>query len=158
MDKGAGKKADRKRYVPVFDPRLVLGPRQFEVPSLQSTDERFEMEFLEELLAHEPCNEDALMVLGHTYTQRGDYQKGLDIDQRLVRLRPADPTVHYNLACSYALLKQVDPALGALGRAFALGYRDFRYALADPDLANLRQDPRFARLVRRLLGRSSSDS
>ena len=124
----------------------------------QADDTRFEIEFFEELVSCDPCNEEALMILGNTYTRRGEYEKGLSIDRRLARLRPGDPTVYYNLACSYCLLRKLDEAFTALGRAISLGYRDARHMTKDPDLANLRSDPRFGTLLGRLIGRSASDS
>jgi hypothetical protein len=70
------------------------------------------------------------------------------IDKRLVHLRPNDPLAHYNLACSFALLKRPDLSLKTLRRAVELGYRDFRYMREDRDLESIRRDPRFRQLLR----------
>ena len=45
----------------------------------------------------------------------------------------------------------IEPAFEALERAIALGYRYLRWLCRDPDLKPLRQDPRFARLLRRAI-------
>ena len=63
-------------------------------------------------------------------------------------VRPNDPLAHYNLACSYALLKRGEQALKILRRAVELGYRDFRYMREDRDLDAVRNDPRFRQLLR----------
>ena len=76
------------------------------------------------------------------------FQEGLQIDKRLVQLRPRDALAHYNLACSYALLKRPDQSLKTLRRAVELGYRDFRYMAEDHDLDAIRHDPRFRQLLR----------
>jgi hypothetical protein len=55
----------------------------------------------------------------------------------------------YNLACSYALLGMTDKALAALERALQLGYSHLAHLHRDPDLLSIREDPRFARLLRR---------
>lgn len=159
--KKPGKESDPKtgRYEPMFDSRFTLQPKSFELASLgHDSDEQFELKFVEEVLAQDPCNEDALMLLGHTYTQLGKYEKGLNIDRRLVKLRPADPMVYYNLACSHSLLRNIDAALAALDRAASLGYRDVKQMLGDPDLANVRQDSRFRRWANRIFGHSARDS
>ena len=78
----------------------------------------------------------------------GRYADGLAVDKRLVHLRPDDPLAHYNLACSYALLKKNDLALKTLRYAIELGYRDFRYMREDRDLDSIRHDPRFRQLLR----------
>jgi len=63
-------------------------------------------------------------------------------------LRPSDALAHYNLACSYALLKRVDMSLKTLRTAMELGYSDFRYMKEDNDLESLRHDPRFRQMIR----------
>jgi tetratricopeptide (TPR) repeat protein len=108
----------------------------------------FELDFYEGVLNRNPDFVDALRVHGNNLTLKGRYADGLKIDRRLVDLRPRDALAHYNLACSYALLKKVDPALRALRKALELGYRDFPYLREDRDLNAVRKDPRFRQLLR----------
>ena len=107
----------------------------------------FEIAFYEGILEQLPDSVDLLMALGNDYTQRGLFEKGLTVDQRLCQLRARDPIIHYNLACSYSLLGRIDEALQALEQAIAYGYSDFRYVQLDPDLENLRGDPRYVSLL-----------
>lgn len=109
-----------------------------------------EISFLEGVLRRDPNYIEALQILGDAYTKRGDYERGLEIDRRLVALRPDDNLIHYNLACSLALTNQKDEAFRALERAIALGYRDVRWLQRDDDLKSLRDDPRFAQLLQKL--------
>ncbi len=106
----------------------------------------FEIPFYEDILKSKPDLVDALIVLGDAYTKKGLYDKGLEVDLRLSKLRPKDATVHYNLACDYTLLKRTDEAIATLERALKLGYRAFEHMSKDPDLDNIRGDARFAAL------------
>jgi len=107
----------------------------------------FEISFYEKLLRKNPDFTNALVALGDAYTRRGRYREGLAIDKRLVKLKPEDPTVHYNLACSYSLLKMADSSLSALKIAIHLGYCDFAFVDKDPDLEFIRKDPRYKELI-----------
>ena len=107
----------------------------------------FEISFYENLVKEKPDFVEALIPLGDAYTKRGQYKKGLEVDKRLVKLKPKNHLVHYNLACSYSLLKMVDQTLNALKKAIDLGYRDFAFMEADPDLENARKDNRYKDLV-----------
>jgi tetratricopeptide (TPR) repeat protein len=108
----------------------------------------FELEFYDRLLQRVPDFADALTAQASNLTTKGMLKEGLKVDQRLVQLRPHDPTAHYNLACRYALLKQPDLALKTLRHAVELGYRDFRYMDEDRDLDSIRKDPRFREILR----------
>src|SRR5262245_7052913 len=108
----------------------------------------FELDFFGRILERHPNYVDVLRVQGNNLTLKGRYVEGLQIDKRLVQLRPTDPLAHYNLACSYALLKSPDLSLKTLRRAVELGYRDFRYMREDRDLDSVRHDPRFRQLLR----------
>ena len=161
MIEGQGSQSSEKTdaHAPIFDHRLTLRRATFEVSSLCGVDDaQFELRFMEDVVERDPCNEDALMLLGHVYTQKGDYEKGLDVDRRLARLRPGDATAHYNLACSCSLVRKLDDAFVALERAATLGYRDVEHILKDPDLENLRGDARFRRFASRIFGKSGRDS
>ena len=91
---------------------------------------------------------DVLRAHGNNLTLKGRYAEGLEIDKRLVQLRPTDPLAHYNLACSYALLEEARPGPQDAAPAVELGYRDFRYMREDRDLDSIRHDPRFRQLLR----------
>jgi tetratricopeptide (TPR) repeat protein len=108
----------------------------------------FELEFFGGVLERSPDYVDVLRIMGNLLTLKGRFAEGLQIDRRLVQLRPNDPLAHYNLACSYALLKRLDQSLRTLRRAVELGYRDFRYMKEDHDLEAIRHDPRFRQLLR----------
>ncbi len=108
----------------------------------------FELEFFGRLLERCPDYVDVLRVMANNLTLKGRFAEGLQIDKRLVQLRPGDALAHYNLACSYSLLKRSELALKTLRRAVELGYRDFRYMREDRDLDAIRHDPRFRQLLR----------
>ncbi len=108
----------------------------------------FELEFFLGILRRIPDYVDVLRIVGNLLSLKGRFAEGMLVDKRLVQLRPTDPLAHYNLACSYVLLKKTDQAINTLRRALELGYRDFRYLKEDQDLASLRQDPRFRLLLK----------
>jgi tetratricopeptide (TPR) repeat protein len=126
--------------LPIRDAKLPRGK------SAKKKDLKFEIRFFEGISRRDPDFIEALQVLGDAYTQTGQWEKGLGIDQRLARLCPNNALVFYNLACSYSLMKQLDAAFAALGQAVKLGYNDARWLIKDPDLANLRQDNRFDKI------------
>jgi tetratricopeptide (TPR) repeat protein len=105
-----------------------------------------EIEFIEGVVHRDPTYVEALQVLGDDYTRRGRYHEGLKIDEQIAHLRPFDPTVLYNLACSYSLTGQSDLAVVALEKAINVGYTDFKWLSRDPDLANVRKHPGFAKI------------
>lgn len=108
----------------------------------------FELGFYGGVLGRNGGYVDVLRAHGNNLTLKGRFADGLEIDKRLIQLRPADALAHYNLACSYALLKKPDAALKTLRKAVELGYRDFRYMRDDHDLDSIRHDPRFRQLLR----------
>jgi tetratricopeptide (TPR) repeat protein len=109
----------------------------------ESKDLDVKIQFMEGIVRRDPEYIEALQLLGDHYTQRGQYQQGLRVDEQLSRLEPANPLVFYNLACSYSLIGEVDLAATALDKALALGYRDFKWLAKDPDLRKLRKHPAF---------------
>lgn len=123
-------------------------------PTTRERLERIGSEFLVEILRtateRDPRNLEALAELGHVLTRLGRFEEGLAADERLIALVPANATVHYNHACSLALLERQDEAFAALERALALGYDDAEHLREDEDLASLRGDPRFAAILARL--------
>lgn len=111
----------------------------------------FELVFFDGILARDPYFAAVLRVHADNLAARGHSARALQIDRRLVRLQPDRPVPWYNLACSHAVLGMVDPAFAALQRAIDLGYHLLDHMARDPDLKCLRRDPRFARLLRKVL-------
>lgn len=109
----------------------------------------FELDFFQAILDRLPDYTDALQVLASNLSSKGLVKEGLKVDQRIVQLRPADATAHYNLACRYALLRQPDLAIQTLKKAVDLGYKDFQFMTQDRDLESIRKDPRFCDLLKK---------
>lgn len=99
--------------------------------------------FLEGIIRRDGDFIEALQLLGDHYTERGEFEHSLNIDERLSKLQPRSALVFYNLACSYSLTGHVARAATALERALSLGYRDFKWLAKDPDLRMLRKDPAY---------------
>ena len=110
----------------------------------------FELEFYKSLVREAPDYVDALMLLGEAYTRKGLHEEGLKIDKRLISLRPRDPIIHYNLACSYCLLHMKKQALESLEKSIALGYVDLEHLATDPDFECLHNDTTFHKILRQL--------
>lgn len=126
-------------------PKKTSNPRR--KPTLQEMrDLDVEILFMEGLTKRDPGHIEALQILGDDYTRRDRFQDGLRIDERLSRLRPRDPMVHYNLACSYSLTQQCNLAAEALNTAINLGYDDFEWMARDPDLKALREHAAFKKV------------
>jgi tetratricopeptide (TPR) repeat protein len=101
--------------------------------------------------AYELDQRDFMQVLLACYRARS----GRDDEARAVlrTVRPA-PALYYNLACTHAMLGEADLAIDFLQREFLENHtssgsleRQKEWAREDPDLASLRDDPRFRRLV-----------
>jgi Flp pilus assembly protein TadD len=116
----------------------------------QFRDAAFEIAFFESVLRRDPASTDVIELLGGLYTKVGRIADGLKMDRRLVKLQPANPTAHYNLACSLALTRRRDAALRSLRAAVTLGYRDFDWMAQDPDLEVLKSLPAFVSLLTQL--------
>ena len=55
----------------------------------------FELAFFAGVLERQPDYVDVLRILGNLLTLKGRFAEGLQIDQRLVQLRPVDALAHY---------------------------------------------------------------
>ncbi len=111
---------------------------------------RFEAGLFELAIESNPDDLELLLALGSAYSRLGDVQKSLEVDLRLVDARPDEPIFHYNLACSYSLVGQLDAAFTSLRDAIKLGYDDLEHLTLDRDLDNLRRDRRFGEIVAEL--------
>jgi len=110
----------------------------------------FDIAIQEYLHEKDPGDFEAMALLAEYYTLAGRFKKGLEVDIKLVERAPLNPIVHYNLACSYSLLKNIDASLDELEMAVRLGYEDADHLDGDPDLENVKSTPRFRSLLKSL--------
>jgi tetratricopeptide (TPR) repeat protein len=123
---------------------------ELKAPNFQKDDEEFIVWFLEGVLENYPNYIECLMYLGNAYTAMRKYEEGLQMDLRLKKLKPYDPIVHYNLACSYSLLGKINLSLAALSKAIGLGYDDIQHIESDTDLDSLRNEEAYKTLINKL--------
>lgn len=55
--------------------------------------------------------------------------------------------IHYSMACNYALLGKTSLALKHLNLATGAGFNDFNWMMNDPDLAALKDSPKFKKIT-----------
>ena len=126
---------------------LALSQKQPRTKKAESEQTEFEIKFFSDVLERYPDYVEVLRAFGNLLTKQGHHEEGLEVDRRLVRLRPHDAVAHYNLACSYCLLRKHDQTLSVLRKAFELGYNDFAYLRKDRDLESIKNDRRFKKLL-----------
>lgn len=94
-----------------------------------------------------PPDRDAVALQMIQLAQAGRAVEAREHLQAYLEAVPDDSAMLYNLVCLDVMLGDTDLALADLDTALTRGYTNFRLMEADPGLAALRDDPRFADLV-----------
>ncbi|HEX8558315.1 MAG TPA: tetratricopeptide repeat protein [Pyrinomonadaceae bacterium] len=94
-----------------------------------------------------PRDPDSLYDRGVIELNRGDFVSAQELFERALKRDPEAADTHYALAAARARLGSVESALQALERAVELKPVLRVRAQADADLAVLRNDPEFERIV-----------
>ena len=102
---------------------------------------------LNDLLARNPTDADALSTLGACHLEAGRLDDAAPVLAEAVRLGPDNSLAHYNYACFCARTNREENCRAALTRALALEPRDKSRAAVDPDLALYRETAWFLELV-----------
>lgn len=110
----------------------------------------FEFNFYKTLYEKLPNDKRLISILAEMYTRHGEIDKGLELDQKLVKIDDGNALAHYNLACSLSLKEQFEDAVDALRQSISLGYCDFDWMLEDEDLKALRKTYHFLQLKKDL--------
>ena len=105
------------------------------------------MRVLEQQLELVPEDVRARILLANIYASIGKTDDSVRQLQTAVTLRPNEPNVLYNAACTFGLMEKKPEALDMLRRALEAGYANLDWASRDPDLTCLHGDAEFERLI-----------
>jgi adenylate cyclase len=94
-----------------------------------------------------PDDQRALNLGCNMLVSDGQVERGLELARRLLRLAPNDASTLYNTACAFANAGRRDEALDLLERRVRMGGLYRQWVERDPDLAGLRDHPRFQALL-----------
>jgi adenylate cyclase len=89
----------------------------------------------------------ALYFGAQIFVRLGERTTAVEWTERALGLQPDQPGVLYNAACVHAMLDETDRALDLLEDSLKAGFAHTSWIPRDPDLANLRGNPRFRKLV-----------
>jgi len=94
-----------------------------------------------------PDHPDTLTNRGLAYAKLERYDEALADFNRSLELRPDDSGTLYNLACLFSLWGKTDDALTYLEKAIDKDKKYREKAKTDKDFDNIRDDPRFKKLI-----------
>jgi adenylate cyclase len=98
----------------------------------------------------DPSNGAALGILAGGYALLGEKEKTREWIDRALLVDPDNLNMRYNFACVLSIMRDTDAALKMLQSALDLSGRgayQIRIAEVDSDFDNIRDDPRFAKVI-----------
>lgn len=114
------------------------------------------VDVVEKHLAWNPDDVRGLHLGAGSLLLLGQRDRALNWLDRALEMDPDDPIVLYNVACNLATMNETDASLGYLERAVAHGTISADWMRNDEDLVNLREEPRYARLLEQVEGGDQS--
>jgi hypothetical protein len=117
-----------------------------EALQVQPKDPAAAAKILEGVTTREPGNARAWRLLGAARHQHKDYAQAIEAYQKALAIQP-DPPATYGIAASYARLNDADRAFEWLAKAKETRQVDMSFVPVDPDFAELKADPRVAKLL-----------
>lgn len=81
----------------------------------------------------------------------GERAEGMRWIDKALRVDPSDPGVHYNVACTLARAGEKERAIDHIERAMELGFAGMKWLANDPDMATIKDDPRFKEAIKKAL-------
>jgi len=135
--------------VPAGVKPLTADLMRAEEPYLEGRWAEAETAYRQYVDAH-PSNAFAWNRLGTSQVQQKKYAEAVKSLQRAIEIGGGAPVDFYNLACAHALAGNPDQALDNVERAIGAGVKRRDQYESDPDLASLREMPRFKALMQPL--------
>jgi len=111
------------------------------------------LQVIENNLKWNPDDARAYHLGAGTLVVLGDIERAKRWLHRAIEIDPDDPVVLYNVACNLATLGELESSFEYLENAIQHGTVSAAWMRNDEDLANLRLDPRYTRLLEQLEAR-----
>lgn len=115
---------------------------------------------LQTLIRRPSRRRDAIWELGYALMRLGRYDEGVHWYERLLASGEGRAVTAYNLACAFSVRAMKEPRYAARFKATALdylrqaieeyGYADWQWMEEDGDLAFIRKEPEYQRLLKKL--------
>jgi serine/threonine protein kinase/Tfp pilus assembly protein PilF len=134
--------SDYNALIPLINSFEILG-RMADAERLRQR----EKEVLERQLQQFPDDVRARILLAADLAYLGQPEEAVLHVRIAVAMRPTDSNVLYNAACTYGSLSMKADALEMFRRCIKSGYSNADWAVTDPDLKILHDDPEFKALV-----------
>ena len=113
----------------------------------QNEDFQKAVELLRDLQKKAPDNPDIPFFLGYNLHATGELDEAIVYHKKALTSDRYRPTALYNLACAYSLKQDKDQAFDYLKQAIVAGFRDTNHIGSDPDMKNIKDDPRFQTMM-----------
>ncbi len=133
--------ADYNVYAPILNALGALAKKEAQSNLLIRAIQAFEAH-----LREVPEDARARSLLASYYAETGRIEDAKREAAMAMTLRPNEPLILYNAACTFCLMNLKAEALDALAKAWRVGYRDSDWVWRDPDLAILYDEPEFEKL------------
>ena len=108
--------------------------------------QRRALALMEERLELNPDDSRAWSLAATTYAHFGNRERAEEASRRALAIDD-DALTYYNVACTYALLKEEDKALDNLEAAHSKGWHHKEWLSHDPDFDFVRETDRYKRIV-----------
>jgi adenylate cyclase len=110
---------------------------------------RMTLERVEKALESNPRDASAVGNGAASLAVLGEHERAREWAERALELEPNNYIMRYNIACAYAMeLDDQERALDLIEDSLIhLGIDHVRHAKADPDIASVRDHPRFAKMI-----------
>jgi TolB-like protein/Tfp pilus assembly protein PilF len=144
----------------MFERASILRPEDYQAAhflgqayrSLGRTEEekaqlRRGLSLMEGSLELNPDDARASNLAASVFASLGEVEPAIKYAERSLAIDPEDPMLLYNVACTYSSLGRVDQAISCLERAVEKGFGHREWIDNDPDLAPLRDNPKYQSIV-----------
>ncbi len=108
---------------------------------------RRSVELAEKHIGLHPDDARAYYLGAGCWCHLGDSEHAKQWLRRSIEIEPDEPSTLYNVACTYSVLGETEAALQCLEKITSHGRWYFEWAKNDSDLDNIRNEPRFQKLM-----------